>query len=407
MAKRGLSADDTKSPSKKRVKSGEQARLDTFLLSSSPIKQRLAHPSVSSSTAAQLQSDRAEGDSPSRPLIIDIDADETGAEIVNVSPSARKGKIAQRQPTESRLLQFLSLNVDPIDYSPDEQPWLESGAPYAFLAHTFSTLSETRSRIIIINALTNCLRTVIVKHPESLLPSLYLLSNTLAPPYIPVELGLGPSIISRAIQNVSGTTPATLKRLYNTLGDPGDVAMSAKSNLRTLVPHLPLTIASVYGSLLRIAHSKGQGAAKQKEKLVEKLLLSANGEEVRYLTRTLCQNIRVGAVRTSVLTALARAIVLCQTSSGTPDDPDVQAPRALLAQVQGSNLGPKRSLDPALTKLNAIFSKAEALIKQVFVKHPNYDDIVNTLLDTGLSGLDERVPLTIGLHLFSALHIDV
>ena len=65
--------------------------------------------------------------------------------------------------------------------------------------------------------------------PPSLLPALYLLSNSLAPPYIPIELGLGPSIISKAIQQVSGLSAAALKRLYTKTGDPGDVAYEAKS----------------------------------------------------------------------------------------------------------------------------------------------------------------------------------
>ncbi|KAF5351802.1 hypothetical protein D9756_007537 [Leucocoprinus leucothites] len=401
MAKRGLSADDAKSPAQKRTKPGTQARLDAFF-SNSPTKPRLTQLS-----AGQQIIDDA-GGSVSRPLVIDVDTIDVDSKLTpNPSVSKTKGKEAQRQPTFTKTgpLLFSSLDIDPVNYSPHEQPWLSSGAPYAFLAHCLSTLSQTRSRIIIVNSLTNCLQTIIVKHPDSLLASLYLLSNSLAPPYAPVELGLGPSIISRAIQNVSGVTPAALKRLYNALGDPGDVAVSAKSNLRTLVPHPPLTISYVYESLLRAACCKGQGAAKQKEKIVEKLLLSANGEEVRYLTRTLCQNLRVGAVRTSMLTALARATVLCRASANVPDHSShIQASFSLLSEIQKSALDiKKKTLEPARAKLNNIFSNAEALIKGVFVKHPNYDDIVSALLDSGLIGLDQRVPLSIGIPLHPTL----
>lgn len=193
-------------------------------------------------------------------------------------------------------LTFPALEVDPL-LLPDETgpPWMVTS--YAFLAHTLSTLSKTRSRILILNTLTNALRLIISHHSPSLLPALYLLSNTLSPAYIPVELKIGPSLISKAIQQVSGLTSAALTRLYKTMGDPGDVAFAAKSSVQTLIPHPPLTIILVYDTLIRISHTQGQGAGKVKQGLVEKLLLSAKGEEVRYLVRTLFQNLRVGAVR--------------------------------------------------------------------------------------------------------------
>lgn len=123
---------------------------------------------------------------------------------------------------EQSLPTYSSLSVDPLDYSLGSSPWPDgTAAPYSFLAHTLCTLSGTKSRILILNTLTNALRTIIQFHPASLCPALYLLSNTLAPPYTPVELGLGPSIISKAIQDVSGLTPAALRRLYKTTGDPG------------------------------------------------------------------------------------------------------------------------------------------------------------------------------------------
>jgi len=398
MAKRGHSADNARAPFKKRAKSGMQARLDTFF-DASPTQMRSTQSNATLLTEEQQKIENI--GNTSQPTVIDVDEDDIDPKpVLPDFPPEYKGKEVLRQlpSTETKSLEFNPLNIDPVSYLPHEQPWLHSGAPYGFLAHCLSTLSQTRSRITIVNTLTNCLRTIIVKHSGSLLGSLYLLSNSLAPAYAPVELGLGPSNISRAIQNISGVTPAVLKRLYNALGDPGDVAMSAKLNLRTLVPHPPLTVSDVYNSLRQIAHLKGQGAAKQKQKVVEKLLISAHGEEIRYLTRTLCQNIRVGAVRTSMLTALARAVVLCHASTNISDlSMDLQVPLSLLSKVRSSSLDTKtRVTEPARAKLNVIYANAEALVKRVFVKHPNFDDIVLAILDFGLPDLEERVPLTIG-----------
>jgi DNA ligase-1 len=283
---------------------------------------------------------------------------------------------------------YQPLSQDPLTFDIEHQPWpAGSPAPYSFLSHTLSELSNTRSRIAITNALTNCLRTIVCFHSPSLLPALYLLSNMLAPPYASVELGLGSSVISKAIQHVSGISPQGLKRLYITTGDIGDVAYQAKSSLRTLVPHAPLIIAAVYDSLLKIANAKGPGAAKRKQAIVEKLLVAAKGEEVRFLVRTLSQNLRVGAVRTTLLSALARAMVLSLPS------PAAQTDSIYHSHLPGSQ---GRFLDGVRDELIHMFGRAEALTKSVYVRHPNYDDIVRVLLESGLDGLREGAPLTVG-----------
>ncbi|KAI0645719.1 ATP-dependent DNA ligase [Trametes meyenii] len=302
---------------------------------------------------------------------------------------------------------YAPLDVDPPSYNPACAAWpANAPAPYSFLAHTLATLSGTRSRITKLDTLTNALRTISHQHPSSLLPALYLLSNTFSPPYSPIELGLGPSIISKAIQHVSGLSSAALRRLYNTTGDPGDVAFEAKSNVRTLIPHPPLLITGVYDFLMKIAGAKGSGAAKTKQGVVEKLLVAAKGEETRFLVRTLSQNLRVGAVRTS-LAALARAMVLTPPpaifAAMTGSSPFYVSPETLAAVKPLAGKSKKKVADDARDNLNAIFSRAEGVLKRVYVQHPNYDHIVKALLEGGLDGLDERLPLTIGIPLLPTL----
>ena len=302
--------------------------------------------------------------------------------------------IVRSEPFQPPDVSFAS---DPLEFSLRQNLWpAGSPAPYGFLAHILAAVSETRSRISIINTLTNALRTLTALHPPSLLPALYLLSNTLSPPYIAVELGLGPSIISKAIQHVSGLTPASIKRLYTQKGDAGDVAFEAKSTVRTLIPHPPLLISDVYGSLLKIADSKGQGATKQKQAIAEKLLVAARGEEARFLTRTLAQNLRVGALRTSILTALARSMVLTASLWGLQGQDTFHSPLPLVCDEEVATRATTAMTDDIRDDLKIRFSAAEKLIMRVYVQHPNYADIVNALLATGLDDLDDRVPLEIG-----------
>lgn len=298
----------------------------------------------------------------------------------------------------SQSLNFSPLDVDPALYKPESQPASSGKAPYALLTLAFVALSQTKSRITILNILTNVLRTIILKYPSSLLPGVYLLSNSLTPQFLSVELGLGSSVISRSIQQISGLSSVALRKLYNTTGDPGDVAFAAKSKVRTLIPHPPLTIPYVYDSLLKIAACKGQGAAKEKQKIVERLLLAASGEEVRYLTRTLCRNLRVGAARTSILTALARAAAL--TPPETVQEQLIQCngesfriDRQFITRMLPSNSKGKKRDDE---QDQAILQMAENLVKQVYAKHPNFDQIIPALLELGLNTLSERLPVTIG-----------
>ncbi|KAK9458489.1 uncharacterized protein V1516DRAFT_666969 [Lipomyces oligophaga] len=253
-----------------------------------------------------------------------------------------------------------------------------SDAPYALLASLYVYLDSTRSRILMINALTNYLRTVSMLDPPSLIPSIWLCTNSLGPPYDNPELGIGWSALSRAIRNVSGVMPATLKSLYERTGDLGDAAFEAKVNVRTLIDPPRLRTSEVYTTLLRISAAKGSGSQEIKTKLVEKLLIRARGEEVRYLVRTLSQNLRVGVVRTSMIIALSRAFLYKFPSEGdsTP-----------LLQIARQDL-----------------VNAEETLKNIYACHPDYAAIATGLLGTyDLSQVESLCPLTLHVPLLPML----
>jgi DNA ligase-1 len=308
---------------------------------------------------------------------------------------------------------YPDLAIDSLTFNVAQKPWRSKRAPYSFLAHILRTLSGTTSRIAIINTLTNGLRILCLSDSDSLVPALYLLSNSLTPPYVPVELGIGPSVISKAVQHVGGLTPSAVKKLYIKTGDIGDVAFEAKSKISTLVPLEPLSVTAVYDTLTKIANVRGSGASKQKQQLVEKLLVAARGEETRFLVRTLSLNLRVGAVKASILTALARATALLPPSHEPFQIPPISnfhVTADLLSRVLPANSTPtkKKLVDPARDEIILKFSQAESLLKRVFVKHPNYDHIVNSgLFKGGLDGLEERIPLTVGELLFLSFHSQV
>lgn len=278
------------------------------------------------------------------------------------------------------------LTFDPQKYLPDlKQIWASDGdaATYALLTHCFVLVNSTQSRIKIVDTLVNLLRTIIEGDPESLLPAVWLATNSISPPYIDLELGLGGSAISKALKKVCGLDNASLKKLYDKYGDAGDVAFEAKKKQSmTLRKPKPLTIRGVFESLVKIANAKGQGSVETKQRIVERLVQDARGaEESRYIVRTLVQHLRIGAVKTTMLIALSRAFLL----SRPPNASFAVKPTADLRKLSKQQLA-------------EVYAPAEELVKACFARRPNYNDIVPTLLDIGI---DDELLVRCGL----AMHI--
>ncbi|KAK0266379.1 hypothetical protein B0A54_04869 [Friedmanniomyces endolithicus] len=279
------------------------------------------------------------------------------------------------------------LTFHPEHYLPDlKKHWaLQGGATYSILTHCFVLVNSTQSRIKIVDTLVNFIRTVVEGDPESLLPAVWLATNSISPPYIDIELGLGGSAISKALKKVCGLDNAALKTLYHKHGDAGDVAFEAKKRQSlTLRKPKPLTIKGVYENLHKIAGAKGQGSQEAKQRVVERLVQDARGaEESRYIVRTLVQHLRIGAVKTTMLIALSRAFLL----SRPPDAGFTTKPTAELAKLNKHDLA-------------EVYSRGEELVKACFARRPNYNDLVPVLLDIGISdellvrcGLAMHIPL--------------
>ncbi|KAL1964073.1 hypothetical protein VTN77DRAFT_7491 [Rasamsonia byssochlamydoides] len=295
--------------------------------------------------------------------------------------------------SEDTIVSSIPFDQSPLTFEPSkyvdelQRHWASDGgdATYALLTRGFVLINSTTSRIKIVDTLVNMLRVLIEGDPDSLLPAVWLATNSFAPPYVPLELGLGGSAISKALKNIYGLNSQGLKTLYDKHGDAGDVAFEAKKRQSfTLKKPKTLTIKGVYQSLMKIAKSKGPGSQETKQRIVEKLLQDTRGaEESRYIVRTLVQHLRIGAVKTTMLIALARAF--------------------LFSKPKGAEF-PIRSTEE-LSKLKKeeladIYGKAEEIVKASYARHPNYDDLVPCLLEIGVTeellvrcGLTLHVPL--------------
>ncbi|KAK8136181.1 hypothetical protein PG984_004121 [Apiospora sp. TS-2023a] len=331
----------------------------------------------------------------------------TGAERTTEPAKPREvgpADTSNRDQKKTLSLQSIAASVDTVSESIpfDESPltfepskyvhllrdhWSSEGgdASYALLTRCFILINGTTSRIKIVDTLVNCLRALIEADSSSLLPAVWLATNSISPPYISLELGLGGSAISKALKQVCGLDSRSLKAIYDKYGDAGDVAFEAKKKQSfTLRKPKPLTIKSVYQSLVKIASSQGQGSAEVKQRIVDRLLQDARGgEESRYVVRTLCQHLRIGAVKTTMLIALSRAFLLSR-----PADADFP----LRSVTELSKLKKE--------ELAEVWSRPEEIVKACFARRPNYNDLVPIMLEIGVCdellircGLTMHIPL--------------
>lgn len=112
-------------------------------------------------------------------------------------------------------------NYDPIS----DAIWAKNDpVPYKALAQTLYCMEKTTKRLELLAIVSNYLRSLIALSPNDLVPSIYLLTNKVAPDYESIELGIGDTVLFKALAEATGCTAAKLKTEFQNKGDIGLVA---------------------------------------------------------------------------------------------------------------------------------------------------------------------------------------
>ena len=208
----------------------------------------------------------------------------------------------------------------------DPYPDWEPGAPvpYAALCTTFSLIEMTPKRLIIASHCSLFLRQVLRLSPDDMLPTVLLMINKLAADYAGIELGIGESLIMKAIGESTGRSLQVIKQDQKEIGDLGLVAVKSRAKQPTISKPQPLTVRGVHKGLMAIATVSGNGAQTQKVGLIKKLLSAADGHssgkvditknkggpsEAKFIVRFLEGKLRLGLAEKTVLVSLAQAMV--------------------------------------------------------------------------------------------------
>lgn len=207
--------------------------------------------------------------------------------------------------------------------------------------------------------------------PEKLVRIVYLFINRLGPDYEPdLELGLGETLLIKAISECYGRAPSKIKKDYQEVGDLGLVAQKSRSGQPTMFKPASLDIDVVFENLTSIAKSTGKDSQARKIGIINKMLTACDAKtsEAKFLIRSLEGKLRIGLAEKTVLVALAQAFLNFENKT-------------------------KKKISPES------LAKAEDVIREAFSLIPNYEIVIKNAHKYGIMKLLDHCQLTPGVPL--------
>nr|XP_019044125.1 DNA ligase 1 [Kwoniella bestiolae CBS 10118]OCF23055.1 DNA ligase 1 [Kwoniella bestiolae CBS 10118] len=262
-----------------------------------------------------------------------------------------------------------------------DKGWKDGEAvPYAALVSTFEKIEATTKRLEILELLTQFFLVVAKRDTakqakdSNLLKVVYLCINRLCPDYMGIELGIGETLLIKAIAESTGRATTKIKEDLRKEGDLGKVAMNSRNTQPTMFKPKALTVPYVFQNLTEIAKATGNASQAKKVGIIKKLLAACQGNEAKFIVRSLEGKLRIGLADKTLVVALAHAIVL---------------------KGMGTSCEKKIPHD----KLAAKLEEGAEIVKSVYSELPNYDLVIPALLEGGVEGLKEHCKLTPGVPL--------
>ncbi|XP_061150885.1 DNA ligase 1 isoform X2 [Syngnathus typhle] len=296
---------------------------------------------------------------------------------VMISSLGKNGKDAKSESTET------DYNPSRANYHPLEHACWKEGqkVPYLAVARTFEKIEEDSGRLRNIETLANLFRSVLLLSPDDLLCCVYLCLNQLGPAYLGMELGIGETVLMKAVAQATGRQLDKIKAEAQERGDLGLVAESSRSNQRTMFRPASLTAGGVFKKLKEIASMSGNSAMNKKIDIIKGLFVACRFSEARYIVRSLAGKLRIGLAEQSVLSALSQAVCLTTPQKGTSP--------AVMDVGKGMTTESRR----------AWIEEKSLILKQTYCEMPNYDILLPVLLREGIDQLPNHCKLTPGVPL--------
>ncbi|KAK8124469.1 uncharacterized protein PG998_000228 [Apiospora kogelbergensis] len=300
------------------------------------------------------------------------------ASDVEMDEEVKKPKVAAKAQKKVQT----KFKIDAKDPYPDWKAG--TPVPYAALCTTFSLVEMTRKRLEITEHCALFLRQVLRLTPDDFLPTVNLMINKLAPDYAGIELGIGESLIMKAIGETTGRSVQVIKQDQKEIGDLGLVAVKSRSTQPTMFKPKALTVRGVHKGLMDIATIEGIGAQGRKVDNIKKLLSASDAHskakidvntdkggpsEAKFIVRFLEGKLRLGLAEKTVIVSIAQAICIHEAE-------------------QKGQLPSTSDID-----------EAEQMLKTVYSELPSWDQIIPAMIKNGIMNLKDSCKLRPGVPL--------
>ena len=185
--------------------------------------------------------------------------------------------------------------------------------PYKAVVDTFDAVGAISGRLKKESLLAD-FKAVLLTTPSELEAVVYLISNEVAPSYEGLELGIGDSLLVKAVSEATGRTKNAVQDDYTREGDLGTVALNDRAKQNTLnfgMKPAPLYVSDVLEKFRFITKIKGEKSQQRKIDVIKALMIKCQGNEAMYIVRALQGKLRVGTAAQTVLVSLATTFATC------------------------------------------------------------------------------------------------
>jgi DNA ligase-1 len=176
---------------------------------------------------------------------------------------------------------------------------------YSELVKIYGGLESTSKRLEKIEILANFLKKVSKKELKEIV---YLAEGRLFPEWDKRKIGFSGRSMIKALSSSSGESSEKIETLFRKKGDLGLVAevIFTKKKQMTLASK-NLSTSKVLENIRKLAELEGKGTVSKKISFVSELLVNSNGEEAKYIVKTILENLRIGVSSGIIRDSIAKA----------------------------------------------------------------------------------------------------
>ena len=139
------------------------------------------------------------------------------------------------------------------------------------------------------------------------------------------KTGVNEKIVIKALSIISGENEKEIENIWSKKGDLGEISEELiNKKKQSALFEKKLDVEKVVNNIKKLSESIGDGAVNRKLQLINELLSNCNGEEAKYITRTLLENMRIGiqdgVIRDSIAQAFDKKVEDIQKANDLLND---------------------------------------------------------------------------------------